>query len=257
MIYGTMTSQTPLTPRQRRRQQKTLRILEAAVAILANDGFSGLTIQRLARELDYTPGALYRYFDSKDAILIGVQRLALGRFTTVFTAARALGRAIADKATLEEGQATLVEMWAIFESYKNLVEDEPTRFAVIAGSLTDPRQLVSDEDSAQILPPFAEMLGVIEAALAGAAEADVMSQGVALDRAIALMTALMGVMTLRKVQRLNSQMLDVERLARLTFRSMLLGWGVAPTALNAAEVVIKDSLGADSILDRIDLDEDE
>ncbi len=45
-------------------------IAEAALGLIADHGIAALTVASLARSLDITPGALYRHFKSRDAILI-------------------------------------------------------------------------------------------------------------------------------------------------------------------------------------------
>ncbi len=51
-----------------RRQQ----ILEAAAACFARRGFHQTTMQDICREVELSPGAVYRYFPSKDAIIEGM-----------------------------------------------------------------------------------------------------------------------------------------------------------------------------------------
>lgn len=230
-----------MTAQQRRRDKRIQHILETAIAILASDGLEGLTIQRLAAALDYTPGALYRYFESKDAILLGVQRLALEGFATVFEQARHLGRAVSDRAGLDDHVAATVELQAIFEAYVALAVEQPVRFALIASAMADPRQLVSDEDSGAILPPFLELLqGVAGSLIAATPQAD---PALAFDRTVALMSGLMGVLTLRKVKRLAPVLLDVHRIARVHFRATMLGFGVAAETLDRAESTLKAAVG--------------
>ena len=45
------------------------RILDAAVAVVADEGLDALSMRRLAQALDVWPMALYRYFEDKDALL--------------------------------------------------------------------------------------------------------------------------------------------------------------------------------------------
>ena len=45
------------------------RILDAAVACFARAGFHGTSMQEICQEARMSPGALYRYFTSKDAII--------------------------------------------------------------------------------------------------------------------------------------------------------------------------------------------
>ena len=69
---GGLTEHTPRVARKRAARQRE--IVRRGLAIAAAEGVEALTIARLAGELDYTPGALYRYFASKDALVAEVQR---------------------------------------------------------------------------------------------------------------------------------------------------------------------------------------
>lgn len=53
-------------------------VVEAATAILDSYGIADLTMRRLARELDVTPGALYWHFASKQQLLGAVADQLLG-----------------------------------------------------------------------------------------------------------------------------------------------------------------------------------
>jgi AcrR family transcriptional regulator len=61
------------TPRDRRRERNRRQILDSAFALVADGGLDALTINGLARAVDYTPGALYRYFPSRDALVVALQ----------------------------------------------------------------------------------------------------------------------------------------------------------------------------------------
>jgi AcrR family transcriptional regulator len=55
--------------RLERRDQQTRRILEAATICFTRFGFQGASMQQICAEAGMSPGALYRYFDSKEAII--------------------------------------------------------------------------------------------------------------------------------------------------------------------------------------------
>ncbi|MDQ6434492.1 TetR/AcrR family transcriptional regulator [Mesorhizobium sp. LHD-90] len=52
-----------------RREQQTQRILEAAKACFIRSGFKGASMHDICAEAGMSPGALYRYFPSKEAIV--------------------------------------------------------------------------------------------------------------------------------------------------------------------------------------------
>ncbi len=57
------------TPQERRKEQTRQDILENAREMIVAQGIDGLSIRALADSIDYTPGALYKYFKSKDALI--------------------------------------------------------------------------------------------------------------------------------------------------------------------------------------------
>ncbi|MEZ6001245.1 TetR/AcrR family transcriptional regulator [Hyphomonas sp.] len=57
------------TPATRRRNKVREAILAAAERMFAKEGESGLSIRRLAEEIDYSPSAIYKYFGSKEELL--------------------------------------------------------------------------------------------------------------------------------------------------------------------------------------------
>ena len=57
------------TPAERRRQRVRSAILEAAERVFSCEGETGLSIRRLAEEIDYSPAAIYKYFGSKEELL--------------------------------------------------------------------------------------------------------------------------------------------------------------------------------------------
>lgn len=59
----------PGSPAARRRQRVRAAILEAAERVFSVEGEAGLSIRRLADEIDYSPAAIYKYFGSKDELL--------------------------------------------------------------------------------------------------------------------------------------------------------------------------------------------
>ncbi|MDP3386291.1 MAG: TetR/AcrR family transcriptional regulator [Eubacteriales bacterium] len=44
-------------------------IIEAAENIIATDGIDGLSIRKIARQIEYSPATIYHYFDDKEEIL--------------------------------------------------------------------------------------------------------------------------------------------------------------------------------------------
>lgn len=51
---------------------RQLEIIESAGKILTNSGLSGLTTKNLAKEMGFSEAAIYRHFESKEAIIIAM-----------------------------------------------------------------------------------------------------------------------------------------------------------------------------------------
>jgi AcrR family transcriptional regulator len=62
------------------------RILEAAEACFARAGFHRTTMHDICREAGVSPGALYVYFDSKEALIAGIAERDRAEFAERFTA---------------------------------------------------------------------------------------------------------------------------------------------------------------------------
>ncbi|PHP66909.1 hypothetical protein CSC94_12490 [Zhengella mangrovi] len=58
----------PMT-RAERREAQTARILDAAKKCFVRSGFQGASMHEICKEAEMSPGALYRYFPSKEAII--------------------------------------------------------------------------------------------------------------------------------------------------------------------------------------------
>jgi AcrR family transcriptional regulator len=64
-----MARKKSLTPKQARSRESERRLLQAALKVLATQGLEGTTIPRIAAEAGLTPGAVYRRFPDKTALL--------------------------------------------------------------------------------------------------------------------------------------------------------------------------------------------
>jgi AcrR family transcriptional regulator len=58
-----------LVPQQARSRESTRKLLKAAAEVLGQHGLEGATIPRIAQHAGLTPGAIYRRFPDKDALL--------------------------------------------------------------------------------------------------------------------------------------------------------------------------------------------
>ena len=62
-----------MSPAERRRLKVRDAIIGAAEEIFAEEGLPGLSMRRIAERIDYSPAALYKYFDSKEALFTEIR----------------------------------------------------------------------------------------------------------------------------------------------------------------------------------------
>lgn len=69
------------TPRERRHQRTQQAILDAARAIIHDQGVGGLSMRAIADRIDYSPAGLYEYYGGKDEIITAVCSEAFAQLT--------------------------------------------------------------------------------------------------------------------------------------------------------------------------------
>lgn len=205
----------------RRRRKNHDRLLDAAAQEVAENGLDALSIKAVAARADYTPGALYRYFPSKDALLAAV-----------------LGRALAEVAedlTTIAAADPLSRLVAQCRLYRDLSIDEPHTFALISSLVADSRTLVDHPPSlAAILEAVSSVQAQLLQALRAAVQAGQLDPGADADRALALFACTQGVLQLRKQEPRLPGLLNVDRLLDQTLSSLLRGWGASAADLDHA-----------------------
>ena len=81
------------------------RILHAATTLMAREGASGLTIQRVCRDADVTPPTLYYHFSNKDGLIAAVLESVASSWLEALRTGLATGN------TLEEQISAATDGW--------------------------------------------------------------------------------------------------------------------------------------------------
>lgn len=79
--------QTRLNRQQAQMDSRRAGVLDAARAVFQRLGIEGASIREIAREAGYTPGAIYSYFDNKEAIYGALLGESLERLNAAVNAA--------------------------------------------------------------------------------------------------------------------------------------------------------------------------
>lgn len=73
--------------REREKAEFREEVLAAARRIVIEEGFDGLTMRKIAEAIEYAPGTIYLYFDSRDAIAFELCRAGFEEFLSALTPA--------------------------------------------------------------------------------------------------------------------------------------------------------------------------
>ena len=206
------------------------------MAVLAEEGFDALTMARLADELDLSAGALYRYFESKDALVVALQGRAIAQIGQQLRHARAGWQSDLPDCS---ATASLCELLATAGFYLDLGRKEPRLQRLVSHTLGDPRQLVDDVEAARAAPDLQALLTEVSALFARAAEARAIDEGDALARTILYWSSLHGATLVGKLARLAPEPTATwlegnERIFELA-RTLLRGWGAQRDAVDHAQ----------------------
>jgi AcrR family transcriptional regulator len=127
---------------QRQQRQQTVSdarrelVLDAARAVFLESGIEGASIREIAKRAGYTPGAIYSYFDSKEAVYASLLEESLDRLHAAVEAARSV------KGRPEKTLIAKARAW--FDFYSQNPRDLDLGFYLVQGMA--PRGLTNDLD---------------------------------------------------------------------------------------------------------------
>jgi len=224
-IYYSSVARTKTRPRERRREANVARILDVAMGAIVEGGFRSFSMNKLADACDYTPGALYRYFASKDALVSAlVQRVLVDVGHTLRAGVEALPE-----------DRPLARIFALVDSYRRFSMEEPNRFALIASSFTEPERVVaSGEAAGEVIRAMVDTMAPLADALDAAQRLGHLSPGSVVERGLVVLASTQGVLQMHKQARVAPTLVDVEHLSSVTLVALLVGWGAEPARVDAA-----------------------
>jgi len=68
--------------RKREIEEMRLQIIDAAVGLFLSEGYANVSMRKIAKQIDYSPTAIYNYFANKEEILIHILRHGYSIFLT-------------------------------------------------------------------------------------------------------------------------------------------------------------------------------
>ena len=186
-------------------------LLDAGLALVGESGLDGLTIAALAARMDWTKGAMYRYYSSKDELVAALNARVLEVWDAA--AVEALEGVVGSRRRVEVLVETLIR----------LSREQPHAFGMVALTMADPRDLVESIEDAVHIPKMMALLGRVTADLHRGAADGVFTPGDPLQRALRLVFSLVGVLQLRKLARFDPAF-AADALAASTASDLLDSW---------------------------------
>lgn len=225
-----MSSPVPLrSPRRARKfAAKHGAILDAAMSIVIADGLMGLTLAKVAKQLDVAVGGLYRYFPSKEDLVVGLQRRAVERF-----GAR-LDQHLAAAPRTRGPVAILRHALAPFAFYAASADADPLEHRLMDIMLSNLAPALDDEQARLVEGALGPILERAERGLEAARAAGVLSAGDGRQRTLLLWSATHGLGHLRSRDRLEDEPHQVQALRGAMFEALLIGFGAEPKHARAA-----------------------
>ena len=186
--------------------------------MIATDGFFSLSMHKLAAAVDYTPGALYRYFPSKDAL---IAQITVNTLQELELRLRTRGNSVDEN--------PLRSIVAIPDEYRRYSTEFPAQFGLLCVMTGMQQVLVSTPTQRRVtMSAVIQTLSPLAAHYAAAAECGAINPGDANSRALMHFGAVHGNLQLRKqVDALPGQV-DVGQLASEVSSRILVGFGANP-----------------------------
>lgn len=215
--------------REKRREATIERIVDTALHLLESEGFEALTIQRLAKELGYAVGALYRYFRSKDALLVAVLHRVMDRIGDDMSAGLEQVGGQDRPATAAEGLLRLV---VVCNVYVGFAQNRRAEYGLISTLIGDPREVLATDAATPIVRSLIRLQLMLTGVINDAVRAGALEPGDARERGVILWSAMQGVLQLRKLGRFGVAGVELDRLVPIALRTLLIGWGADPALID-------------------------
>jgi len=212
-----------------RRAKKTTALIDATLELILEEGLAGLTVQGLADRMEWSLGALYRYFPGKDALLIAAQRRVIEELhADIRRDIEALG--LADE--------PLACVLAATRCFRRFAMEQPARFHLISAVLADPRPLLSNEHVGELAGLLRALLATVDEQIEKSVRAGQLEVGDSAQRTVLLWAGLHGLLQFSKLGRLEARLRQTTVLAETIVDDLLRSWGASPAGLASAHMLL-------------------
>jgi AcrR family transcriptional regulator len=198
--------------REENRRQRFESIHRHSFQILEEEGVEGLTIQRLAREMSWALGAVYRYYPSKEALLAALEHEAVAH--------------VMDFLLENEGEASdpLEGIRLLAARYAALPDELPQEFALVCLMLGDPRPHLPMDEATKIMEAVMPFLNRVASLFEEAQGQGLLKPIKPMDATLVYWMTVHGNTLIDKLDRFDDVLFSRKRLIPLAVDALLAGW---------------------------------
>ena len=222
--------------RAEKRRSMEEAVLDVATARLRAGGAEALTMAALADELDVSIGGLYRYYPSKGAILVGLEKRAIASYRAVQE--RLLQSLEPRLAGRPRKAAALARLVCASSAYLEHARRDPVQHGLMTQLLAVPEPLLDEREVREVEEHVRPVLESGAALIIAAMEIGALAPGDPELRTFVLWAALQGADQFRKRDRVLPPRLHSWALADAAIATLLAGWGAEPRELAAARRLV-------------------
>jgi AcrR family transcriptional regulator len=238
-------TERPTTGRRaRHRIERTQEYLHTALDIVTTEGFDALTMQRLADECDSAIGAVYRYFPSKGALVAEIQREAVERLSTSYTAIRARTDPELAARDLTPDELALVRVVLLGRWFVALGDTHPQELRLLQMLIGESRVVIPVEEGMRVLPSVIRLLDQGRACLDEAVDVGVLDdRDDSMSRVIIWASAVGGVLQASRLDVYDADLFIGPQMSLTLTMDLFSAWGANREHLAAANAIV-DELAA-------------
>lgn len=216
-----------MTRRAEKRQLRLRAVLSAAMQVVNERGLEGLTIVRVAERVDAAVGALYRYYPSKEALIVALQIEALDALRDDLERCARSVESATRRARLERKAAALASVAAVPLAYLSECRRMPMRHRLISDMLGAPVPVLSEQEAYTVEDAVLPVLTLAARRLQVAVERGALRRGDAGERTLLLWAGVHGLTLFSHRDRISPPERRVAALAPSLVGALLRGWGGA------------------------------
>ena len=204
---------------QANRQRKMAEIRSTALQIILELGLERLSMHEVARRRNVTVGALYRYYESKQSLVVTLEFECLESVRDALAKVDLTGLDSTDPVGYAQSS-----LGRIIDVYRQNLNEHPAHERLISGILATPLPVVGADDRNAAVQKMFEALAVPIHHLEHLSSIGAFTEGKASDRALILWVMVHGILQLKKMEVASGDMIRIDALLRTGLNSLVRGW---------------------------------